>query len=488
MSAANRTVDDAAETHARSIIADAARIRMVDFFRRTDDRVVHRSRPRHGIVAVVARTTELREDELLQLLQFRTAQYLAVDMIDARVVHAAGVRHDPIDGVKERDVHVVVGSPDTGEIYSSIWVRCMPDMPPGATLRTRERPSISKEEIFGRGVYDHLRILPDLPLAKIRDAGRFIKNQALSPFGAASLRAPMEAGVAFLRAILGPLREEIQAIVGDVEEGVSDRHLDYLHVPTVLVRGVLPCVRDDAWLYRRYLERRCYPYAAVMTDTDPFARRVVQIEAALELPGTDAARRLVELGREPCPSSLLDAGEPLSKLMSIVLPQVGVPMDERRRSVAFAERLRALPAFASLSMPEATTLGRLMSRHEIEEGETFVGTGDAELVLVEEGSALTWVRYPHGGASAPREIGRGEIVGQVALVTDGACFEEGRARSPMVVWRLPGETYRQLLADAPAVDRAIARDAASALAASLDQASVVRMGSGFQARRARAAG
>lgn len=471
----------AAAAHARSIIDAASRTRLRELFAGTADRFVHRSRERHGIVAIVARTGELRHEELLALLQFRTAQYLAVDMIDARTVHAAGAHHDPIEGVKPGDVHVIAGSPETGEIYASLWARCMPDAPVGTTLRSAERPSISKEEIFGRGVYNHLRILPDLPLTAIRDIGRFVKNHALPPFGEASMLAPMEAVVALLHALVGPLRREIHAVIGDVEDKVSDQHLDYFHVPTVLVRGVLPRAADDAWLYRRYLERCCYPYAAVMTDADAVARRLVEVEAALELSARAAARRLVALGRESETSpSLLDAGTPLSKLMSVALPQIGVPMAERRRMIAFGEQLRGLLQFASLSSPEATTLGRLMLRSEVADGDTFLSSGDEALVVVEEGSALTWVRFADGGMSAPREIGPGDVIGQVGLVTQGACAEEARARSPMVVRRLPSEAYRQLLADAVEVDRVIARDAASTLAAASNREQTVATGSGFR--------
>ena len=36
------------------------------------------------------------------------------------------------------------------------------------------------EQIFGWGVYNRLRVLPDLPVTRVREWGRFVKNQRLS--------------------------------------------------------------------------------------------------------------------------------------------------------------------------------------------------------------------------------------------------------------------------------------------------------------------
>src|SRR5438105_15526567 len=123
------------QTYAHKLIEHAATLRLSELFTQDCPRAIHRSPERHGVRAVVIRTADLREHQLLKLLRFRTAQYLAVNMIDAGMVKARGMEHDPLTSVNERDVHVIVGAAATGEILSSIWVRVPPDMEPGTTLR-----------------------------------------------------------------------------------------------------------------------------------------------------------------------------------------------------------------------------------------------------------------------------------------------------------------------------------------------------------------
>ena len=44
------------------------------------------------------------------------------------------------------------------------------------------------------------------------------------------IRAPVEGALAAMRTLAGPLRGEVEAVIGYVEEGVAKRNLDFFHV------------------------------------------------------------------------------------------------------------------------------------------------------------------------------------------------------------------------------------------------------------------
>jgi hypothetical protein len=96
------------------------------------------------------------------------------------------------------------------------------------------------EEMFGWRLLNRLRIIPDLPVQKIRELGRFVKNQRLSPFDELGARAPMEIGVAIYHVMTGPLRMEMDAFVGDLEEDGTTSNLAFFHVPLVITHAALP--------------------------------------------------------------------------------------------------------------------------------------------------------------------------------------------------------------------------------------------------------
>ena len=96
-------------------------------------------------------------------------------------------------------------------------------------MRVPERPLFPVEEDFGWGIFNQLRLLPDLPVNKVRELSRFVKNQRLAPFDELGIRAPVEIGVALTRTITGALRMEIGALIGDFEEATQSRLLSPSH-------------------------------------------------------------------------------------------------------------------------------------------------------------------------------------------------------------------------------------------------------------------
>src|SRR6266550_7983471 len=67
------------------------------------------------------------------------------------------------------------------------------------------------EKAHGTGIYDRLRLLPDLPLGKVCEMGRFVKNQLVSGMSELLTRAPVEVLLAVSDLLRGPLRDEVDA-------------------------------------------------------------------------------------------------------------------------------------------------------------------------------------------------------------------------------------------------------------------------------------
>jgi hypothetical protein len=353
-------LDPAAVAFAMEVVGAAARLPgLADPSRPAVDRLDDR----RGVTTLVLATPDLRPDELTALLTFRLAQFLASGAVEPSMVHAGGFRHDPPASVGPADLHVVALAAATGELLAYATLRAMPDVAEGITLRTPGRPPLPKEAVYGRDLFNRLRILPDLPMRRLREIGRTARDWRRPPNDELGVRAPSELFVAVMRALAGPLRGEVDAVVGDVEIGVSDHMLTFLHLPAVLLRGVLARVADDTWLARRYLESRCHPFAMLLADDNPATRaRLAAVEAALALPWPEAGRALFAL-LDDCrltPSSLQpDDGS--DALMQLELPSAGLSAADRAALLARGEWLRSLPPFAALTVAEATTLARLMA-------------------------------------------------------------------------------------------------------------------------------
>src|SRR6266567_1017283 len=206
------------------------------------------------------------------------------------VVKTPGLLEDePIARVSPEDVHFIAGSTETGEILCYATLEGGPDFAPGATLRTLERPVFPVEQVHGWGIYNHLMVLPDLPLNRLRELGRFVKNQRLHTFDELGIRGPIEIGVALFKTLAGPLRMEVEALVGDLEEGVARQNLDFFRVPLVVIHGTVPYEGEASYFFPRYQYCAVYPFAHLCAAAGTeMARRLRGIEEALALRGKQA--------------------------------------------------------------------------------------------------------------------------------------------------------------------------------------------------------
>jgi hypothetical protein len=163
--------------------------------------------------------------------------------------------------------------------------------------------------------------------------GRFVKNQQASPANESGARAPAEIVVAILRLLSGPLAGEVIACIGDMEERVVKKNLDFFHIPTVVVRGVVPYTSEDALVGLGYAIGTRYPFAFLSSDIS--LARLAAVEAALAQPGQQGIQALLMLRRDKqvAPSSLLPP-EGLPALTDMAVPQEGQDRRLRRYFLA----------------------------------------------------------------------------------------------------------------------------------------------------------
>src|SRR5262249_52599409 len=160
----------------------------------------------------------------------------------------------------------------------------------------RDRALFPVEQVFGWGVYNRLRLLPDMPVRRVREAGRLAKNQQRDPQDELIVRAPVELLLAWGKLFAGPLMQECDATIGDIEEGVAKKSLDFFHFPLAMVHGVVPYAPEGSFAFFNYQTRTRYPFALLSADIPK--QRLAAIEQALALPGKEGIMALLALKNE----------------------------------------------------------------------------------------------------------------------------------------------------------------------------------------------
>src|SRR5437016_2655896 len=346
----NRQANPEAAAFISDLIETAAHQRLPELFAGDYPDALYRVPDRNGVSVLVVRTPQLSEEHLVKLMKYRLAQYLAVNFVDVDMIYEARMEYEPLSGGSAHDVHLIAGSVETGEILCYAAIKAGTPAP-GKTLRDRERPLFPVEKVHGWGIYNRLRVLPDLQVDKLREMGRFVKNQRLHTFDVLGARGPIEVGVAIFRTLVGPLRLEVDAIIGDLEEGVAKQNLDFFHVPLVVLHGTVPYEPEASYFFPRYQFCTVYPFSILASDiSSATLARLDAVERALTLPGKQALVALIGLKKQLSPRrSTLEAPEGLAPLTNTDLQQRGVPMETRRRLLDAGERLRTTTLFHGLS-------------------------------------------------------------------------------------------------------------------------------------------
>ena len=232
---------------------------------------------------------------------------------------------EPLSEPEPDTINCVAFSAEDGRLLAYLALRVPAAAPAGTTLRSRERPLLPLEEHFGWGALNRLRLLPDVPLDRIRELGRFVKNHRPGAHADLATRAVLEVCVAGFRVLTGPLRSSVDAFVGEFEDVIARRHLEFLHAPFVMLRGGLPAFPAGHFLAPALAGRARYPFAGWISDVTVAGARLDAIETALATAGDAGLMELAALSDtalERPPSSLEPTGG-VPSLANTPLPSAG---------------------------------------------------------------------------------------------------------------------------------------------------------------------
>jgi CRP-like cAMP-binding protein len=440
----------------RDVVAAGGEVRLPALFRSPPPGTLYHRRDRHGVAVVAAPTTSLPPESVAALLRFRLAQYLDIGFIDRRLAHRQRMRTEPASVVAPNDIHLIAGVPATGEVLCYAVLEQPPATSAVCRLRSPDRPLYPVERVHGVGLYQRLPILPDLPVAKVRELGRFVKNQHPAAPRDLVVRAVVELGAAVFRLAAGPLRLSLDAVIGDLEEHVAKQNLDFFHVPSVVIHGTVPYQHSASYLYPRYQLHTVHPFACLASDISTALPRLHAIDDALDKPGKLALLALLRLKahRGGPAASMLYPGPDNHPLAELRLPQLDTGMLARSRLLDQGARLRQYELFAPLSVAEAAMLSTLMERIDVPAGHTIIaeGTPGDALYLVEAGHARLEVS---DSAAATIEVGRvgvGECCGHLAMLADADHCASVVADTDMTLLRLSKQAHDTYLAGLPDID------------------------------------
>ncbi|GAB3427868.1 hypothetical protein GCM10027569_70220 [Flindersiella endophytica] len=429
----------------------------------------------------------MRPDQLRALIEFRIAQYVRIGFIDTVRLADLLAAGEPLVPTSPADIHVVA-TDETGRLLCTAVLRA-PSGPAGtevsATVRmaARDRPLFPVEQAHGRGVFDHLRILPDLPVARVMELGGFVKAQSDEPFSELAVRAPVEVGVALFRVIAGPLALPVSAIVGDLEPKVAKLNLEFFGIQLVMVPGTAPRVPHRSYLEPRYANRDVRPFAWLTGDMVTALPRLAAVEHALDLDGRQGVLALLKLRRSGVgprgrsPRGLDEYSTRGTDDWSTLAPEddqdatdssraepvrrVRVPMP-RTELDARADELQQAPLLKGLSREEVVALASNVEAFQARRGESVIRAGEIDdaLYLVRDGEAVALLPDQADGPQLLGSFGPGDYFGEIAVLFGGRRTADVVATSDLSLWRLSGGHYRRYLECVTDVDREVSRTAA----------------------------
>jgi Cyclic nucleotide-binding domain len=429
---------------------------------------LYRVRDRGGIGVIALPAAALTEAQNRALLEFRFAQYLAAGFVDPELAYRHRIKREPLTEPEPATVNCFAYSSRDGRLLAYIALRAPAAAPPGTTLRSRRRPLLPLEEHCGWGALNRLRLVPDVPLDRIRELGRFVKNHHAGVDAGLVARAVMEVCVCGVHVLTGPLRGSVDAFVGEFEDVVARRHLEFLRAPFVMLRGGLPAFDAGHFLAPALDRRARYPFAGWVTDLQAITGRLDAIETALSISGDGALKALVELhdtATEVPPSSVAPP-DGVPSLADTALPQRETGLEDRLRARARGRRLHRFHPFAGLSETEATTLYTLLDEVTVPSGARAVARGSRSdsLYLIDGGDAE--VRTP----ADARALGPGDLFGEIGLLTGRPRSADVVARSTLRLLRVGRDTFERHLEPLPEVRDELRRLALSRAATRLEPA------------------
>jgi CRP-like cAMP-binding protein len=457
----------AADSFADEVILAGAQVRLRSLLSDPPAGALYHQPERHGVAVVAMPAAHLTGEETAGLLRFRFAQYVDIGFVDRQLALDQGMRTEPASVVAPGDLHVVTGVPATGEILCYAVIEQPPAVPPGCRLRSEQRELFPVERVHGAGVFNRLPILPDLPAAKVREMGRFVRNQRPNAERDQVTRAVVETGVAIFRLMAGPLRLHVDAVIGDLEEHVAKQNLDFFHVPSVVVHGTVPYAGSASYLSPRYRLHTVYPFACLTSDIATALPRLDAVERALAKPGKRGLLALLWLRSHGAPAaSMLCPAQQTELIGELSLAQQQTSMPERSTLLRQGAWLRQLTPFSGLSVAEAALLCSQMQQVEVAAGEVITRQGEVgeALYVIQRGHATVEMSDGGGASRCIGSLGPGECCGHVTVLTGMEHPVNVIATSDMTVLRLSKDAHDMYLAQLPDVGHRLGHDALRLLA------------------------
>lgn len=431
------------------LVEEGSAIALPELTRGRWPNALYRLADRGGIGTIAIPGAALTDGQEEALLRFRFAQYAAAGFVDPELAERHGMTQEPLPEPEPDTVNCVAFSAEDGRLLAYLALRVPAAASAGTTLRRRERPLLPLEEHFGWGALNRLKLLPDVPLDRIRELGRFVKNHRPGPHADLATRAVLEVCVAGFRVLTGPLRTSVDAFVGEFEDVVARRHLEFLHAPFVMLRGGLPAFPAEHFLAPALAGRARYPFAGWISDLTVAGARLDAIESALATAGDAGLMALAALSDtalEPPPSSLEPTGG-VPSLANTPLPQRETGLRERLRARERGRELRSYRALATLSETEATTLRTLLEEVTVPSGEHAVKRGACSdaIYFIDRGRAE--VR----GMGRAEGLGPRELFGEIGLLTGQPRNADVVARTTLRLLRLGRDTFGRYVESLPDV-------------------------------------
>jgi CRP-like cAMP-binding protein len=119
-----------------------------------------------------------------------------------------------------------------------------------------------------------------------------------------------------------------------------------------------------------------------------------------------------------------------------------------------SSRIAAFPDFADLPPEELDELAASMSELEVEAGATVITLDDygTAIYFVEQGEADVLQ-----DAGANKEVGPGDVFGEIGLLLTGQRTATVVSRTPMRLLTLSGQDFDRIRARVPEVERSLGR-------------------------------
>jgi hypothetical protein len=429
----------------RSFLERTSELRVPELLSRDLPDVLYRLDNRNGVSVVAVSGRNLDPTPLRRIMTFRLAQYVAAGFVDAKLVLELGLQYEAAPANADSEIHIVAVATESAEILSYLSMKGELPCSPDARMSDPERPLFPVETLFGRGVYDRLNILPTLEVRNVREIGRFMRSQLRPKSDPQCTRATIEVVFA-MYAILSEGLLDIRACIGDFEEGVAKRNMDFFQTPLVWMHGVVPFVAEDSYLRAHVEKSTVYPFAFLVADLASAQTRVKSIQKALSIGGKEGIAALLALKSTESTaalSSLLPSGG-LPALQASMIPQQGITMSRRQQWMDAGNRLRSSKEFSTLSPAEASALGVFLEIVDVPSGLEIVRQGEPSdaLYWIEAGEASVEIRGDHEPtAHLARNMGAGEFFGEIGLLRNASRTATVIANTPMRLRRLSRDAY-----------------------------------------------